>query len=153
MTVTDGHVAALRALLAGDFDQWERLVEELDRTDGWGDGYPLLINAAFFHAVDRRFGKDGTHADVVRFVAETRARFDPDGQTIDPHAAELLVRSVLEPDAVAEAVAGLGDATVVETEGVLLGQLITVDERLAGEQLDEFIAEARKLADECATGE
>jgi hypothetical protein len=143
VAITDEHVAVMRAMLAGDFDEYERLVEQLDRTGRWGSDYPLLIAAAFFEAVDRRFGKNYTRADIVQFVAAARERFDPSGTEIDPSAAERLVLSVLEHESVDD----LDDETVVRTQGVLLGALITV-RKFDSATLNEFMLEARKIADE-----
>jgi hypothetical protein len=56
MTVVDEQAAALRALLTGDAAENRRLGAEV-RRDGSGAGYSALVNAAFFEAVDRRFGK------------------------------------------------------------------------------------------------
>jgi hypothetical protein len=143
MAITDEHMTVMRAMLAGDFDEYDRLVEELDRTGGWGADYPLLIAAAFFEGVNRRFGKGYTRADVVQFVATARERFDQSGSEIDPSAAERLVLSALEPVSVDD----LDDETVVHTQGVLLGELITV-QRLDAATLDKFMVEVRKTADE-----
>src|SRR4051794_8988428 len=91
--LTDDQVATLRAYLAGDFDQYERLYERLDRQAA-RTTYLALIDAAFFEAVDRRFAKNGTRADVIEFVADVRARSDNLGE-IDALTAERLIRAVL----------------------------------------------------------
>jgi hypothetical protein len=146
VAITDEHVAVLRAMLAGDFDESDRLTEQLDATGGWGEDYPLLIAAAFFEAVDRRFSKGYTRADIVRLVADARQRFDQSGKDIDPVAAERLILSVLTPESVED----LDDHTVVVTQTVLLGELITV-KQLDGATLDEFMAVSRKIADRWAS--
>ena len=140
--VTDEQVAVLRAMLTADTNEYDRLTEHLDRTDGWGD-YTVLIAAAFFEAVDRRFGKGYTGAEIVQFVADARARFDQTGQDLDAVAAERLVRSALEDESVQD----LDDETVVQIQVVFLAALVT-GEQLDDAGLDEFLAEARKLADE-----
>lgn len=78
MTITDEHVAVLRAFLTGDFDEHDRLAEDLRLTPGQGDS-PILIGTAFFEAVDRRFTNGYRRADIIRFVADARKRFDQSG--------------------------------------------------------------------------
>jgi hypothetical protein len=148
MAVSDDQVAAMRAILAHDFDEYDRLSEQLDRVDGWGD-YPVLMQAAFFEAVDRRFGKGHTRQDVVRYVADARSRFEQAGQEIDPGAAERLM------------LVALGDSVSVEDiDGKALGAIemfvlvaLITDENLGVTELDEFMKEVRKSADEWHTNE
>lgn len=142
MSVTDQQVATLRAHLAGDFGEYQRLWPQLDR-DAAKTGYTALVAAAFFEAVDRRFAKTGTGADVIEFVGAVRARFDQSGDDVDPRAAEILIRAVLGEDEDAD----LDDDTVAGTQIVLLTALI-LDEDLDDVGLDEFMAEARKVAEE-----
>ncbi len=140
VAVTADQVAALRAYLAGDFSQYDRLFERLDR-EAAKTTYAALIDAAFFEAVDRRFAKDGTVADVIEFVADIRSRSNRLSD-IDARAGERLIRAALG-DGSAE---DIDDQTRFGTEIVLLAGLI-VDERLDDAGLDRFLADARKLAD------
>ncbi len=147
MKVSDEHVAALRTLLAGDFDEHDRALDILQQRGNW-EPYNTLIQAAFFEAVDRRFGKGYTVAEIVQFVADARSRFDQSGSDVDARVAERLILAAqgegLIPD--------LDTNTVVGTEVLLLGAMMT-DERLDSAGLDEFMQEARDLADEwMATG-
>ncbi|MCO6009403.1 hypothetical protein NE236_30975 [Actinoallomurus purpureus] len=143
MAITDSQVATLRAHLAGNFDEYQRLWADLARPGAKG-GYPTLIAAAFFEAADRRFTKGGgTDTDVIAFVGSARSRFDEKGDEIDPHAAEVLIRAVLGDVTETD----LDDDTVITTQLTLLTALV-LDEQFSGEQLDKFMAEARKLADE-----
>lgn len=142
MPVTAEEVATLRAHLAGDFDEYKRLFSQLDRSTA-KTGYTALIAASFFEAVDRRFAQNGSNSDIIEFVGSVRARFDESGNDIDPNAAEILIRSVLGDDSDAE----LDDDTVVSTQITLLTALI-LDEHLDDAGLDEFLDEARKLANE-----
>jgi pantoate kinase len=142
MAVTADQVATLRAHLAGDFDEYNRLWASLDRKAA-DTGYTALIAAAFFEAVDRRFAKSGAGADVIEFVGSVRARFDEGGDEIDPLAAETLIRAALGDDSGTE----LDDDTVISTQITVLTALI-LDENLDNVDLDEFMEEARKLADE-----
>jgi hypothetical protein len=84
----------LRAMVEGDFDRHERLAHAL-RDSGGLDSYGLVIGAAFRLAVRQQFDRRYSPDDVIRLVADTRILFDQDGDTIDPRAAELLVRSAL----------------------------------------------------------
>jgi hypothetical protein len=145
MALADEHVAVMRAMLAGDFDEYDRLSRQLDETDGWGEDYPFLLGAAFFEAVDRRFSKSTPMAEVVRFVASARERFDQSSKDIDPTLAERLISSVFT----LESLEDVDDRAIGLTQTVLIGELITIHEP-DDAALDEFMAEARKIADRWA---
>ncbi|GAA4983517.1 hypothetical protein [Actinopolymorpha pittospori] len=81
--VTAEQVAALRALLAGDLEEHVRLRDQLDR-EAAATGYTALLAAAFFEAVDRRFGQDGASADMAAFVSDVRSRTTAAAESIDP---------------------------------------------------------------------
>jgi len=140
--VTDDQVVALRAFLAGDFAEHDRLTQHLDETDGW-DGYPALLGAAFLEAVDRRFATGYTRADVIQLVTDARGRFDESGEVLDPTAAERLVLAVLGEGSVDD----LNDKIRARTQVLLLGELIT-KENLEDAVLDEFMESARDLANQ-----
>lgn len=139
MPVPAEQVATLRAYLAGDFEEYERLYEQLDR-DAARATYLALIEAACFEAIDRRFaGKDTTIADVIHFVADARARFDEVRDELDPRVAERIIRAVLDDDPIDD----LDDKTRISNISVLLTVLIA-DENLDDAGLDEFLADAMK---------
>lgn len=140
MAVTTDQVATLRAYLAGDFEQYEQLYKRMDRQAA-RTTFLALIDAAFFEAVDRRFAKDGTRADVIEFVADIRARSDRVSE-IDALTAERLIRAVLGDGTIDD----IEDKDRFGTETVLLAGLIA-DEQLDDAGLDAFVADARKLAD------
>jgi hypothetical protein len=142
MAISDEQSAAMRAMLAGDFDEHWRLAERLDQVEGW-QTYNTLLVAAFFRAVERRFGGGSTDAEIVKFVADARARFDQSGNDIDPGTAERLVLAALGK----ASVDGLDDEMVVRTETVLLSALV-IAENLDDDGLDKFMKEARELANE-----
>jgi hypothetical protein len=148
MAISDGQIAAMRAILVGDFDEYDRLSAELDRVDGWGD-YPVLMQAAFFEAVDRRFGKGYTRQEVVQYVADARSRFVQTGQEVDPGAAERLMLVALGSSVSVDDIDGKALGTI---EMFILVALIT-DENLDATGLDEFMKEVRKSADEWPTDE
>lgn len=142
MTVTQEQVATLRAHLAGDFDEYNRLWAKLDRKSA-DSGYITLIAAAFFEAVDRRFAKSATNSDIIEFVGSVRSRFDETGKDVDANAAETLIRAALGNDSGAE----LDDDTVVSTQITVLTALI-LDEHLDDAGLDQFMRDACRIADE-----
>src|SRR4051812_3809360 len=118
MAVTDDQVTALRAHLAGDITEHERLYAQLGpaaRT-----GYNALVAAAFCTAVEWRFAKDGTTADVVEFVGDVRARSERLGDAIDPHTAERVIRAVYTDESVDD----VDDKTMGGTQIVVLTALI-----------------------------
>jgi len=140
MAVTDEQVAALRAQLAGNAAEHKRLFAELDR-QGDALGYSALVNAAFFEAVDRRFGKQNTRADVIEFVADVRSRFDEVADEVDPRAAERVIFKVL----------GTGSTDDIDAQTSLTAKLyllaaIIADEHLDDTGLDDFMVEVRKSA-------
>jgi hypothetical protein len=141
MPVTDEQVATLRAHLAGDAEEYQRLWGRLDR-DAAKTGYMALLAAAFFEAVDRRFAKDGTVADVVEFVGDLRARLGENADEVDPTVAERLIRDALGDETTAD----LDEDTIVATKVILLTALIS-DEQLDEARMDEFMATSRALGD------
>lgn len=142
MPVTDDQVAALRALLVDDMDRHRELFGQLDRAEA-RKGYPALVTAAFGVAVERRFGQHYQPADVVSFVADVRARSDRLARELDPDVAEGTVNAVLGHGTTR----GLDKEAVTRAKLVLLGGLVA-DARFDDEGLDEFLATARKLADQ-----
>jgi hypothetical protein len=142
MPVTADQVATLRAYLAGDFDSHKRLFGQLDRAAAQ-TGYMALLTAAFFEAVDRRFAENGTTADVIDFVANVRARHLRDADEIDQRTAERLILAIFTDEEIDD----LDAETKVNAQIILLFALIA-EERFDDSALDEFLAEARKLADD-----
>ena len=141
--IPEGHVAAMRAILADDVEEYERRIRHVRESDGWAS-YGALIGAAFFEAADRRFGKDHTFAEIIQFVADTRKDIDAvGGENIDPSAAERLLLTAVGDETADD----LDGKTVTRVELVLLAALIAAD-RLDDAGLDEFMAAARNLADE-----
>jgi hypothetical protein len=141
MTVTDEQVAALRALLTGDVDENRRLLAQLDRRTE-GAGYSALVNAAFFEAVDRRFGKESAPASIVEYVADVRSRSDNLAAKINPNAGERVIQAVLT----GEPADGIDSRTSATIKLFLLTALIS-DENLAAADLDPFLVKVRKMAD------
>jgi hypothetical protein len=142
MAVTDQEVATLRAQLANEPDEHKQLFRQLDWSTE-GVPYTTLIDAAFFKAVDRRFAGGVTTADVIEYVGDVRARLGSAAERVDPQAAERLVLKVLGHGSVAD----LDAKTAFTAKQFLLVALIA-DEHLDDAGLDEFLGEARKLADQ-----
>jgi hypothetical protein len=142
MAVTGQQVATLRAQLAGHGDEHKRLFRQLDwHTEG--TAYTALVDAAFFKAVDRRFRQGTTTADVIEYVGDVRSRFDEAAQAIDPQAGERAILKALGHGSVAD----LDPKTAFRARHFLLAALIA-DEHLDDTGLDEFLADARKIADQ-----
>ena len=142
MPVTDDQVAALRALLSDDMDRHQQIYAGLDRIEA-KKGYPALVTAAFIVAVERRFGTNSQSADIVTFVADVRARSDRLASRLDPDVSENVIQAVLGHGTVR----GLDKEAVTSAKLLLLGGLIA-DAHLDDAGLDEFLASARKLADQ-----
>jgi hypothetical protein len=141
MAVTDEHVAVLRAALTDDMDLFNQLFGEL-RDAGAVRGYSALVSGAFLEALIRRFGTIYQPAAVASFVGDVRSRSERLAQRIDPEIAERIIGSVYGSATVRD----VDDKTVVGTQVLLLTGLIA-DEHLDDQQLDAFLAEARKNAD------
>lgn len=142
MPVTDEQVVTLRAQLAGDVDEHRRLLARLDPSLA-KTGYSTLIAAAFFEAVYSRFGEGGTVGDVIAFVADVRSRAEELADSLDPQAAERIIRAALGDGEIDD----LDDGTVIDAQIVLTAALVA-DARFDETELDEFLGEARKIADE-----
>jgi hypothetical protein len=140
--VTDDQVATLRAHLAGDFDEHDRLHAQLDPVAA-STGYSALISAAFVEAVERRFTKSSPASDVIEFVGGLRERSDRLAEEIDPRIAERMIRAVYTDEEIDD----IDDRASFSTQFLLLTGLI-VDEGLDDAGLDKILADARKLADQ-----
>ncbi len=139
--ISTEQVTALRALLTRNFDEHQRVIAQIKPVGGLA-GYYELVTAAFFEAVDRRFGTRYTLADIVQYVAEVRTRLRNPDRGIDPNVAERLIRKALGEGTTR----GIDKETLLRTESVLLTVLI-MDEQFDDAALDAFLAEARALAD------
>ena len=142
--ITDDHVAALRAMLSEDADEAERLGDRVARSDE-----PLVFNAiiaaAFTLAVHRRFGGGYTVADIIHFVAHERTRFDDSADDFDPRVAERLTLAALGDGSIE----GVEDEAKANAQIALLMGLVD-DEDFDDAGLDEFLDEARKVAEAAA---
>jgi len=142
MAVTDQQAAMLHAYLTGDAATHAQLRSQPAPADG-GAGYGALFGAAFCVAVERRFAPNDSPAAVIEFVADVRSRSDSLASKIDPAAAEKLIRAVYTDELIGD----LDRETRLLTQYLLLGALVA-DEHLDDRGLNEFVGEARKLADQ-----
>ena len=143
MPVTDDQVAALRAFLSDDIDLHRRLFADLDRA-GAKKGCTALITAAFAEAVQRRWASCPRPADVVTFIDALRACSARVAEAVDPEIAEWLIRVVYQD---VPTRGNFARAAIMSAQVLLLAGLIA-DARLDPADLDEFLAAARKLADQ-----
>jgi hypothetical protein len=139
-SITADQVAALRAALKGDADGHKRIYAGLEPTSK--DSYGALIVAAFFRAAERRFAEGGNKTDVVAFVANLRAQHELEDD-IDPRIAERLLMATFSDEEIDD----IPDNAKGGHYMLLLAGLIA-DAQLSDIELDEFLADARKLADE-----
>ncbi len=141
MAVTDEQAAALRALLTGDAAENRRLVAEV-RRDGSGAGYSALVNAAFFEAVDRRFGKASTPASVTEYISDVRSRSDEIAEKVDTGVGEQLIRKVLTGEPTDDI-----DSRASASVKLFVLSALVADEGFGSAELDQFLAKIRKMAD------
>jgi hypothetical protein len=139
--LTDDHVAALRAMLTENLDEYERVTERMVRTNAT-DGFNVLIAAAFHRAIIDRFKNGYTSVDIIRFVADERTRFDDSHGDFDPRVAEQLIRAALG-DGSAE---GMDEEAKARAQFTLLMGLVD-DAQLDDAGLDKFMTEVLKIAD------
>jgi hypothetical protein len=143
MAVKDDHVSVLRAFLAADFDEYDRLSERLDQAVGW-EGYEVLLQAAFFEAVDRKFGEHHTVPEIIQYVADARSRYERSGQAVNPSVAErLMLISLGHDESVDDA-----DGRAIGAAQLFITTAVITEENLDAAGLDEFMNEVRKTAGE-----
>ncbi|TDC97717.1 hypothetical protein [Actinomadura sp. 7K507] len=148
MAVTDDQLETLRAQLEGRTEEHLRMLDQLDPAEA-NTGYAMLIGAAFFEAAERRFIRNGKYVpddEVIDFVAAVRSVNEDTATTLDPSIAERILFAVLDKGDIAD----IDDDTVLGYEIFLLAAMIS-DESLSADDLDAFLAEARKTADRWLT--
>jgi hypothetical protein len=140
MPVTDEQEATLHTMLAGKFDEYERMLDELDPVAA-RTGYRALVSAAFCIAASERFPEGTPAADVIEYVGDVRSRTEGTAK-IDPKIAERLILALITEEETAD----IDRRTSYQTQLVLLAALIA-DARPDEAQLDDFMIQARNLAD------
>ncbi|RIV40636.1 hypothetical protein D2L64_03165 [Micromonospora radicis] len=129
----------IRTMVRGDHEANDRIEARLDEI-GW-DGFPTLLGAVFYFAVNRRFDERTSPGEIMRFVADIRAAAPPGTPEIDANAAETLIRAAVDPDvetAIDPQMAGRIQGLVILS---ILG-----DGSVGDEELDELLTEAAALA-------
>ena len=140
--VTDDVVAALRALLVGDGDDFQRRNAAIGRSEAGNRAYRALLLASFIAAVERNFTAQSSRDSIAAYVADVRSRSPEAAGNIDPDAGERLIRMVFDDDLDLSDIDG---NTRVHIELAILVALIS-DEGLDDKTLDDFLAGARDLA-------
>lgn len=146
MPVTNEQVATLRALLTDDNERYERGFSQLETSADRGH-YAALLAAAFTIATERHFDGPVTRADLIRYVADVRARVPSAGENIEPKTAEQLLYAALTDEPFT------GEPRVIGLNQMILLAALTADARPTPVELDEFLAEARAQADEWIAAE
>jgi hypothetical protein len=139
MPVTDVQVATLRALLAHEWDEHQRLVDRLSDYES-KRGYSLLLTGAFFEAVEHRF-RGKPRSEMIKWVADLRARVDS-GDHIDPSIAERLILWVFGKGEIDDL-----DSKLVQGHQILLTGFLIEERQLDAPELDAFMQQARVFAD------
>jgi len=141
MPVTDEQVAPLRAQLGGYIAEYRQLLAQLSPAEVRKE-YRMLATAAFCVAAERRFPSGSTTADVIEFVGDARSRTESLA-AIDPRVAERVILAVVGDEDVDD----VDPKTSFETQLLLLAAM-TADQHYDAAGLEEFLTEARKLADQ-----
>jgi hypothetical protein len=140
MPVTDEQEATLHAQLAGNFDEYVRLLDSLDQAAA-RTGYSALVSAAFSLAAEERFPEETPAAEIIDYVADIRSRSERTA-AIDPVTAERVLLAISADEEIDD----IDRRTSFQTQRVLLAALIA-DAHLGARELDEFMLRARRRAD------
>jgi hypothetical protein len=140
MPVTDEQEATLHAQLAGNFDEYVRLLDNLDPAAA-RTGYSALVSAAFSLAAEARFPEGTPDAEIINYVADIRSRSDRTA-AIDPVTAERVLRAISADGEIDD----IDRRTSFQTQRFLLAALIA-DARLDAAELDDFMLRSRRRAD------
>jgi hypothetical protein len=97
-------VAVLRAFLTEDFGAYRRLHADLDADQR--RAFAVVLTAAFTNAAVHRFGEQPPAADVIEFVAESRARYPITGEAVPAEDAETAIRAATGDDSLIDALDG-----------------------------------------------
>jgi hypothetical protein len=147
MTVTELEIAMLRAHIAGEDEESQRLFGQQLAATGDASGLAVLVTAAFVIAARRKFAAGWNTAAVIRYVGRVRALLSERPGLLDPRVAE---------DELASALAGQVPAAH-EVGAVALARLFLLDALIASlhlddKAIDDLLGEARDSADQMLTG-
>ena len=146
MPVTDDIVAAYRAYLSGDTEQWHRRIDALDLNNApaTSRANSAYLTALFMDAVERRFNANTTRDEIIDFVADLRSRDDQIAEKLDPDATERMVAMVFDDDVATD------DIPRHQTIGIRMGVLAVIirEGGLDSAELEEFLEKSRAFANE-----
>jgi hypothetical protein len=147
MTVTELETAMLRAHIAGEDEEAQRLFGQQLTASGDVGGLAVLVTAAFVIAARRKFAAGWNRAAVIRYVGRVRALLSERPGLLDPKVAE---------DELSSALGGQAPAAH-EVGAVALARLFLLDVLIASlhlddEAIDDLLSEARDSADRMLSG-
>jgi hypothetical protein len=135
MAVSKNEVAALRALLTGNFSEHSQLTSQFD--DASLHDYMALVSAAFVEAVDQRFGGKDVPVAVIEYVGQVRSLNDKAAETIDPDISERVIMAALGHGSLSD----VSGRKIQQAQNMLLPLLIR-DEKLDGAGIDALLTSA-----------
>lgn len=143
MPVTDDMVAAVRAYLEVDEERAQRLTATLDRSRDASIAYKAMIAGTFMAAVARKFNRQSSRDDIIDYVAQVRSRNEELADILEPSATERMIASVYGDEDIEDI-----DARIVMDIEIFISVAIVTDKGISGQELDDFLATARKYADQ-----
>lgn len=141
--VPDEVVAAFRACLSGDTEQWTARNAALDRSPAGRRAYQAFICAMFTESVHRRLGLHPREARIIAFVADVRSRGDELADLLDPETTERLIGEVYD-------YADPGEIDAKRSAQIRFAIIVVIirDEDLSETELNVFLERSRTRADE-----
>lgn len=146
MPVSDDQVAAVRAYLQADKEEFGRIDAALDDSRDASVAYKAMIIATFATAVRRRFAGRSTRNEIIDYVAAVRSRREDMPDVLDAGAAERMITSIFTDESIRDI-----DSRMKMKIWTHFAAAIVNDAGLQGQELDDFLAEARKFANELLT--
>ncbi|HEY3682718.1 MAG TPA: hypothetical protein VGL93_06740 [Streptosporangiaceae bacterium] len=141
--MSDDIVAAFRAHLRGDRQEWNRLNEALDRSPATTEPYFAFLTALFAMAVQRRFGNAPTDDEIIDFVADLRSREDVLADRLSADATERMITMIVRDDVMTD------DIPRQQTIDIRMGVLTAIirDEAPDATEIEDLLKGSRALAD------
>jgi hypothetical protein len=139
--MTSYALAVLRALIREDIESAER-AQEAAGNKTWEEAGGLEVGAAFYILATRRFeGKP--LAEIVRWVADTRAEMGEGADEVEPVLAEALLRANVRGEY--EKVVGVDKERAVQLQAIMAARL-GLESNFSDAELDSFLSQAEQLA-------
>lgn len=139
-TISDVHVALLRAEIDGDADAARRACEQVAAQHA-EDGFGALTQAAFVITARREFAPTWSRPEVIRYVAVVRTLFSEKPDLLNPSVAENELRNAL-----GESLPPWPDDTARATAQLILLTALVQTLQLDDAGVDELLSQARELA-------